>query len=172
MKKTNWPGKILLKESTLLPETLQLETETFSSGWKLVKNLDGYELSRKILDDRWTFFYLAGEITATCLGFGGQNTERRAVKRLLARAKSTNFNSIEIARTVSRRFLGVPYTTVYAHARHLQKGVVLLRFESPTESNRQKSPVFAALGVGNATSTALPFEGSIRKPGLAPAASS
>jgi hypothetical protein len=172
MKKTNWPGKILIKESTLLPETLQLETEPFAIGWNLVKDLDGYELSRKLQDEHWTFFYLAGEITATCLGFGGQNTERRAVKQLLARAKSTNFNSIEIARTVFRRFLGVPYTTVHAHARHLQNGMVLLRLENLPERNRQKSPLFVAPGDGNTQTTASPFEEAARKPGLVATASS
>lgn len=64
MKKTIEPGTILIKESTLLPETLQLETEPFAIGWKLVKNLNGYDLSRKIHDERWTFFYLAGEVSA------------------------------------------------------------------------------------------------------------
>jgi len=161
-----------MREGTLLPETLQLETEPFSVGWKLVKNLDASGLGRKIHEGFWTFFYLAGELNATCLGFGGQNTERRTVRRLLAKAESTKFNSIDIARIVSNRFLGVPYTTVYAHARHLQQGLVLLRDERPQERNRQKSEVLMVPGVGTSQSTALPFEEAIGKPGLAPVASS
>ena len=161
-----------MKEGTLLPENLQLETEAFSIGWKLVKNFDASGLGRKVHAEYWTFFYLANEISATCLGFGGQNTERRVVKRLLAKAKSTKFNSVDISRIVSNSFLGVPYTTVFAHARHLQKDLVLLRDESLLEPNGQKSPALIAPGAGSPQTAALPFKEAIAKPGLTPAASS
>lgn len=170
MKQTAWPGTILMKEGTLLPETLQLETEAFSNGWKLIKNFDASGLDRRIHAEYWTFFYLASEISATCLGFGGQNMERRVVKRLLAKAKSTKFNSIDISRMVSNSFLGVPYTTVFAHARHLQKDLVLLRDESLLEPNGQNSPVLIAPGAGSPQSAVLPLKEPATKPGLAPVA--
>ena len=107
-------GTILTKEGTLLPEALQFESELFAPGWRLVKNLDGYGLGRKIHDAGWTFFCLAGEIKATVFGFDGQETVRRAVKRILAKLKSEKFNSLEITRVASKRLLGVPYASVSA----------------------------------------------------------
>jgi len=33
-----------------------------------------------------------------------------------------NFNCLEVTGIVANRFLGVPYTTVSAHSRHIQQG--------------------------------------------------
>lgn len=118
-------GTILIKEAALLPESLQFESEPYAKGWRLVKNLDGYGLDRKIRETGWTFFYLAGEIRATVFGFEGQKRVRGAVKRMLAKLKSEKFNSLEITRVASTRFLGVPYVSVSGHARHIQESMVL-----------------------------------------------
>ncbi len=120
-------GTILIKEGTLLPDALQFETEPCAPGWRLVKNLDGYGLDRKIREAGWTFFCLAGEIRAAVFGFEGQKAVRGAVKRILAKLKSEKFNSLEITRVASKRFLGVPYTSVYARSRHIQESVFLFR---------------------------------------------
>src|SRR5882724_3043994 len=102
-------GTILIKEGTLLPESLRFESESCAPGWRLVQNLDGYELGRKIHEAGWTFFWLAGEIGATVFGFDEQKTLRRAVERILANLKSGKFNSLEITRVTSKHFLGLPY---------------------------------------------------------------
>jgi hypothetical protein len=47
-------GTILIKEGTLLPEVLRFESELCAPGWRLVKNLDGYGLGRKIHEAGWT----------------------------------------------------------------------------------------------------------------------
>jgi len=75
----------------------------------------------------WRFFCIAGEIKAIVLGFEGQKNVRRAVKRMLARLKSEKFNSLEITRVASKRFLGVPYVSVSARSRHIQESLFLLR---------------------------------------------
>src|SRR5712691_10807693 len=131
-------GTILIKEGTLLPEALRFETEPCAPGWRLVKNLDGYGLDRKIHEAGWTFFCLAGEIDATVFGFDGQKTVRRAVKRILAKLKSEKFNSLEITRVASKRFLGVPYLSVSAHSRHIQENAFLLRVKDHQEWDRAK----------------------------------
>ncbi len=120
-------GTILIKEGTPLPEALRFETEPCAPSWTLVKNLDGYGVNRKIHEAGWTFFWLAGEIKATVFGFDAQKAVRRAVKRILARLKGEKFNSLEVTRVASKRFLGVPYTSVYAHSRHIQESVFLFR---------------------------------------------
>jgi hypothetical protein len=94
-------GTILIKEGTLLPESLRFESKPCAPGWRLVKNLNGYELGRKIHEAGWTFFGLTGEIGATVFGFDEQKTLRRAVEQILANLESAKFNSLEIMRVTS-----------------------------------------------------------------------
>src|ERR1700738_4804434 len=131
-------GTILIKEGTLLPEVLRFESEPCATGWRLVKNLDGYGLGRKISEAGWTFFWLAGELGATVFGFDGQKTVGRAVKRILANLKLGEFNSLEITRVASKRFLGLPYASVSAHSRHIQENAFLLRAKDHQEGDRAK----------------------------------
>jgi hypothetical protein len=120
-------GSILIKDDTFLPDALRFEREPYAGGWGFVKNLDGYGLNRKIEEAGWTFFCLAGEIKTIAFGFKGQKRIRRALKRILARLKSEEFNSLEIARVASKRFLGLPYVSVFARSRHIQESMVLFR---------------------------------------------
>jgi hypothetical protein len=131
-------GTILIKEGTFLPDALQFESEPCATGWRLVKDLDGYGLDRKIHEAGWTFFCLAGEIEATVFGLEGQETVRRAVKRILAKQKSEKLNSLEITRVASKRFLGVPYATVSARSRHIQESLVLFRAKDLQEWDRAR----------------------------------
>jgi hypothetical protein len=127
-------GRIFIREGTLLPEALQLASEPYISGWRLVKDLDGYGLGRKIHEMGWTFFYQAGDTKATVFGIDGQSMVRRAIERILGNPKSETFNSLEITRVAcvsSKRFLGVRHMTVSAHARHIQESSVL--FQAPVK---------------------------------------
>jgi hypothetical protein len=126
MAETINAGTILIKDGTFLPDALRFESEPCATGWRLVKNLDGYGLGRKISEAGWTFFWLAGELRATAFGFDGPKTVRKAVKRILANLKLGEFNSLEITRVASKRFLGLPYASVSAHSRHIQEGLFLL----------------------------------------------
>ena len=38
-------GTILIKDGTFLPDALRFESEPCATGWRLVKNLDGYTIS-------------------------------------------------------------------------------------------------------------------------------
>jgi len=68
MPDTIKPGTILIKDGTLLPETVRFESEPCVPGWRLVKDLDGCGLDRKIREVGWTFFCLAGQLGATVFG--------------------------------------------------------------------------------------------------------
>jgi hypothetical protein len=116
-------GTILIEEGTLMPESLRLASEPDSSGWTSVKNLDRYELDRKINKAGWTFFYMAGKIKATVLGFDKQKTVRTALKRIITNVKSQKCNSLEITQVTSRSFLKVSSVSVSAHSRHIPKGL-------------------------------------------------
>src|SRR6266851_4445395 len=116
-------GTILIKDGTLLPADLLVEREMYAPSWKAVKSFDGFGLDQKINEANWSFFYLAGEITATVLGRDRSGTLRRAVKRVLAKQEGQKFNSLEITKVVSKRFFGIPFMSVTAHSRHIQKGI-------------------------------------------------
>jgi len=119
-------GTILIKEGTLLPEVVRFESEAFLPGWRVVKDLDGYGLGQKIEEVKWYFFYLASEIRAITLGCEELGTLRRAVKQILAKREGQKFNSLEITKVASKRFLGIPFWGVTAHFRHIQQGICLV----------------------------------------------
>ena len=130
MPDTIKPGTILIKEGTLLPQTLRFESEPCAPGWRLVKDLDGCGLDRKIREAGWTFFCLAGQLGATVFGIDEQKTLSRAVGQVLAKLESAEFNSLEIMRLstgTSKRFLGVCYVTISARSRHIQASGPLSR---------------------------------------------
>ena len=64
-------GTILFKDETLLPDALQFDSEPCATGWRLVKDLDGYQLNRRIHDAGWRFFCIAGEIKSSVFGLKG-----------------------------------------------------------------------------------------------------
>ncbi len=131
-------GTILIKEDALLPESLRFESEPYSNGWRLVKNLDGYGLDRKIREAGWTFFYMAGEVNATAVGFDLEKTTRKAVKKVIANMKSDRLNCLQIAQAAVERFLGLSYVTVSAHPRHVQESMVLFPSKRLAEWTRGK----------------------------------
>ena len=117
-------GTVLIEDGALMPESLRLESEPGSSGWTSFKNLDRYELARKINKAGWVFFYMAGEIKATVFGFDRRKMARTALKRIITKVESQKCNSLEITQVTSRSFLKVPYVSVSAHSRHIQEGLV------------------------------------------------
>jgi len=131
-------GAILIKEDALLPESLHFESEPYTKGWRLVKNLGGYQMDRTIGEAGWNFFYMAGEIKATVFGFDEEKAQRRAVNRLLANPESEKFNCLEITQVAAKRFLGLPYVTVSAHPRHIQESVVLFHSQRRTQWDHVK----------------------------------
>jgi hypothetical protein len=126
MTETNQSGTIFIREDTPLPGNLSIESEGFLPGWRVVRNLDRSTLAQNIESRKWYFFYLAGEMRATVLGRDQSGTLRRAVKCILAKQEEQKFNSLEITKIVSKRFLGIPFMRVTAHSRHIQQGVGLV----------------------------------------------
>ena len=126
MSVPNISGTTLIRENTLLPAGLAIESEIFLPGWRVVKNLDGSALARNVEGANWNFFYLAGEFRATAFGRDPSGALRKAVKRILAKQEK-QYNSLEITRVVSKRFLGIPFMlSIAAHSRHLQQSTCLV----------------------------------------------
>ncbi len=135
-------GTLLIREDTPLPETLPLESDPYSKGWRLVKNLRCSAMDRKLSEMGWTFFYMAGEVNATALGSNSEKTIRRAVKTVMTNMKTDKFNCLEISRVAVKSFLGLPYVTVAGHPRHIQESIYL--FHAKHISKRDQAMLAAA----------------------------
>jgi hypothetical protein len=121
MTDTLTAGSILIEKHTHLPEAMRLQSEPDSSGW-VPLNGTRPTFEKEVQEAGWTFFFMAGEIRATAFGFDRQKMVRTALQRLMTNVKSHHCNSIEITQVTAKSFLKVPYVTLSAHARHLQKG--------------------------------------------------
>jgi len=124
MAQTVQVGTILMKEWPGMT-TLGLESEPCSAGWTLLKVLDGFTLDRKIHAAGWNFFFMATEVKVMFLGSLGAAKIQNALRRILKKVKEQHFNGLEVTEIVSRRFLGVPYVTISAHSRHMQRSCYL-----------------------------------------------
>lgn len=118
-------GTILIKKSPLMTRSLGLETQPCSENWSLVKLLDGSVLDRKIHTAGWSFFFMAAEVKAMFFGAIGAQKIQNALRRILGKMKGEEFNCLEVTGITAQRFLGVPYTVVTAHSRHLQQSCYL-----------------------------------------------
>ena len=99
-------GTILIKEDTLLPEGMQLESDPYLKGWRLVKNPGSSGIDRELSEAGWTFFYMAGEVDAMAFGSDSEKTTRRAVKKVIANIESDRFNCLEISQVSREEFPG------------------------------------------------------------------
>jgi hypothetical protein len=115
-------GTILIEERPRITKFLELESESCSGKWSVVRGLDGFALDRKIHAAGWSFFFMAAEVKVMFLGAPGTAKIKNALHRILAKVRLHNFNCLEVTGIVANRFLGVPYTTVSAHSRHIQQG--------------------------------------------------
>jgi len=145
MSANNSYGTILIRDNTLLPAGLVVESESFLPGWRVARNLDGYGLARKIEEAKWNYFYLAGVTRTMVLGREGPETMRRAVRRALPRLDRLKFNSLEITTVVSKRFLGIPFTSVAIHSRHIQQAIGLVPTKEFVLSMAAPVPIGEAL---------------------------
>ena len=119
-------GNVLIAEGALLPESSPFESEPYSQGWRLIKNLDSCALDQAIGKAGWNFFYIAGAIETSAFGSDGNKTTRKAIEHVIAKLKSKHFNCLEITQVAAKRFLGVPYVRVSAHSRHIQESQSLV----------------------------------------------
>ena len=121
MPSTVQAGTILMKGWPGMPQILGLETEPCFEDWTFVTVPDG-PLDRTIHAAGWNFFFMATKVKAMFLGLPGQDKIQSAVQRILAKVKPQHFNGLEVTEIVAGRFLGVPFVTVSAHSRHMQRG--------------------------------------------------
>jgi hypothetical protein len=114
-------GTMLIEDGTHTPESLVVGTEHYSAGWSTIVGSTSAQLGKEIENAGWTFFYMAGEIRTSGFGFNGQSRTARAVAHVINAVRRENCNCLEITQIRQRSFLGLRYTSLVAHARHIQK---------------------------------------------------
>jgi hypothetical protein len=120
-------GTMLIEDGTHTPESLVVATEQYSPGWSFIMGTTSAQLGKEIENAGWTFFYMAGEIRTRGFGFNDQSRTTRAIAHLVNAVRRENCNCLEITQMRRRSFLGLPYTSLVAHARHIQKSRRLYR---------------------------------------------
>jgi hypothetical protein len=123
-------GSILIgKESPPMAEALALESDAYLGNWSVVKALDAFALDERIRAAGWHFFFLAAEVKVMFFGAIADQSIQKAVKRILEKVRPEKFNCLEVTSVVTKRFLGMPYVTLTAHSRHIQRSCQLDDFE-------------------------------------------
>jgi hypothetical protein len=118
-------GTILMENRPLIAESLELQSVPYSANWGVLTALDGLAINRQISAAGWNFFFMAAEVKVMFFGAFGANRIQSALQRLLEKVKPLNFNCLEVTGIAAKRFLGVPYTVVSAHSRHIQQSCYL-----------------------------------------------
>jgi len=144
------PGTILVQKGTLLPPSVRLDTEAYPVSsypdWTIIKSsLNAHDLERELAASGWTFLYMAGKIRATALGFDKQKSIDKAVGRLLALVTVQKCNCLEIDETATHTFWGIPYVSVSAHSRHIQKGIIFSGTNTPSQTGPPEAAALAAV---------------------------
>ena len=132
-------GTVLVQQSALL-HSLGTRGETYSDEWCSLGTQESAELDRKLRAAGWNFFFMADKLRTVVPPWGGEKTLRAGVKRLLARTSAQQFNCMQLSNILRERFLGIPFVSVVAHARHVQQGSRIESLEQRTsKGNRNKT---------------------------------
>ena len=120
-------GTILIEKQALRPEFFRIEDAWSANAWTSVShNLTPRELEKELSIAGWTFFYMAGAIRTTAFGFDRVRMMGAALKRLITNVKLQKCNCLQIDKVAMHSFLGLPYMSISAHPRHIQKGMVFV----------------------------------------------
>ena len=122
-------GAVLIEAAPAMTKLFGIESEPYSGSWSVVKAINGFALDRKIHAAGWNFFFLAAEVDVMFFGARRADKIHNALTRILRKVRGQDFNCLEVTAIVAKRFLGMPYTIVSAHSRHIQHSVYL---DSPT----------------------------------------
>jgi hypothetical protein len=118
-------GTILIEKGTLLPQSFRLESQSHAGAWMSVGgDRSSNDVANELASTGWTFFYMAGTVTANAYGFDRLKTVNAALGRLIASARLQNCNCLEIDEVAMHSFLGMPYVSLSAHSCHIQKGAL------------------------------------------------
>jgi hypothetical protein len=115
-------GRILIDSKRFKAPVFGLQSEPYVGNWSLVKDLDSVAMDHTLRADGWNFFFMAAAVKASVLGGIEAKNIGNAVGHIFTKVKKKEFNCLEITKIVAKSFMGIPYVTVSAHSRHIQRG--------------------------------------------------
>ena len=113
-------GSTFLRKGVGMPHGVVLRTHVYSKGWSVMAEKGASSLEDELRSLGWSFFYMAANSASGAFGGTEQSRVDRAVKRILRRRESAYFNGFSVGSIRTRRFLGIPFTTVSGHYRQVQ----------------------------------------------------
>jgi hypothetical protein len=113
-------GSILIEDRAAKVEALGIESEPYVKNWSLLSFLNGRDLDRRVRATNWSFFFLAEAKRGRFFGDRSGSGMFKALTRILAKGRAQSFNCLEVTEILDKHFLGIHYTTIVAHCRHLQ----------------------------------------------------
>lgn len=118
-------GNILIERNALRPACFQLEDAAGANAWMpVMHHLTPHQLEAELAATGWSFFYMADTIRTTAFGFDRGKMIDAALQRVISNVRKQRCNCLEVTGVTMHSFLGLPYVSISAHPRHIQKGVV------------------------------------------------
>jgi hypothetical protein len=119
------PGVLLIERNALRPQCFEVEAGSHPDGWMPIKHtLAPQQLEKELSGTGWTFFFMAGPIRATALGFNRDKTVYAALNRCIKAVRQQRCNCLQIESVEMNSFLGIPYVSLSVRPRHIQKGTL------------------------------------------------
>jgi hypothetical protein len=110
-----------------------LQGKPYFRNWCSLGTAESSGLDHRVRGEGWNLFFMAGEISALVPPWGGHNTLRRGLKRLLSQTHLQHFNCLEVTDIRRKYFFGIPYVSISANQRHIQKGSQIESIEQRLE---------------------------------------
>jgi hypothetical protein len=118
-------GTILIAQDAPRPTSFQIEGDSSPTGWLSVTHkLSALELETELKREGWTFFYIAISIKKIAFGFDRARMVDAALVRIIRAAMMEGCNCVQIDQVAAHSFLWIPYISVSAHPRHVQRSSV------------------------------------------------
>jgi len=142
-------GTILMEDCPAMAKALGLQSASYSGNWGVLTAVDGFGVNHKIQSAGWNFFFMAAEVKVMFFGAFGAGRIQNALQRMLVKVKPLHFNCLEVTGIAAKRFLGVPYTVVSAHSRHIQQSCYLDGAKARRRSQREAAHEGGGWTMGN-----------------------
>ena len=110
-------GSVMIKSGARLPESARFESKQ-KVHWNVLAGVDGFAVERTLSEAGWHFFFMVPETRAAAVSSTPQGAVRKALKKATAAIEAQDYNALEIVEITTKRFLGLYYARVVAHARH------------------------------------------------------
>ena len=88
-------GTILIEDRPLVTRVLNLETESYSAKWGVLK-----VLGQTVRSVGWNYSFMAEEVKATVFGSLAAKSIRKALKRIFLKVRKQDFNCLEVTKMV------------------------------------------------------------------------